>query len=49
MVFDFFGDRSVPIVTCMAGGYADDVNKIVDLHFETVVQALRRFKTDLFF
>ena len=48
-VFDFFADRSVPITTCMAGGYADDVNKIVDLHFETVVQAEKRFKTDLFF
>ena len=49
MVFDFFADRSVPITTCMAGGYAEDVNKIVDLHFETVVQAEKRFKTDLFF
>ena len=49
MVFDFFADRSVPITTCMAGGYAEDVNKIVDLHFETVAQAAKRFKTDLFF
>ena len=49
MVFNFFADRSVPITTCMAGGYAEDVNKIVDLHFETVVQAAKRFKTDLFF
>lgn len=49
MVFDFFGNRSVPITTCMAGGYADDVNKIVDLHFQTVVQAAKRYQTDLFF
>ena len=49
MVFNFFADRSVPITTCMAGGYAEDVNQIVELHFETVVQAAKRFKTDLFF
>jgi len=49
IVFDFFGDRGIPITTCMAGGYADDVNKIVDLHFETVLQAMKRYQTDLFF
>ena len=49
IVFDFFGDRGIPITTCMAGGYAEDVNKIVDLHFETVVQAVKRFQADLFF
>jgi len=49
IVFDFFGNRGIPITTCMAGGYADDVNKIVDLHFETVVQATTRYQTDLFF
>ena len=49
MVFDFFGNRGIPITICMAGGYADDVDKIVDLHFETVVQAAKRFQTDLFF
>jgi len=49
IVFDFFGDRGIPITTCMAGGYADDVNKIVDLHFATVVQATKRYQSDLFF
>ena len=49
IVFDFFRDRGIPITTCMAGGYADDVNKIVDLHFETVLQAAKRYQTDLFF
>ena len=49
IVFDFCGDRGIPITVCMAGGYADDVNKIVDLHFETVVQAAKRYQTDLFF
>ena len=48
-VFDFFGDRGIPITICMAGGYAEDVNKIVDLHFQTVVQAAKRYQTDLFF
>ncbi len=49
VVFDFFGDRGIPITVCMAGGYADDVTKIVDLHFETVAQAAKRYQTDLFF
>ena len=48
-VFDFFGDRGIPITTCMAGGYADDVNRIVDLHFQTVAQAAKRYQADLFF
>ena len=48
-VFDYFRDRSIPIATCMAGGYADDINKIVDLHFATVEAAEARFRTDQMF
>lgn len=49
MVYNFFGDRGIPIATCMAGGYAPEIEKIVDIHFQTVVQATTRFQTDLFF
>lgn len=49
MVYNFFGDRGIPIATCMAGGYAPEIEKIVDIHFQTVVQAATRFQTDLFF
>ena len=48
-VFDYFCDRSIPVATCMAGGYADDINKIVDLHFATVEAAEARFRTDQMF
>lgn len=49
MVYNFFGDRGIPIATCMAGGYAPEIEKIVDIHFQTVVQAATRLQTDLFF
>ena len=45
-VFDFFCDRSIPVATCMAGGYAEDIEKIVDIHFSTVKVAETRFRTD---
>ncbi len=46
LVFDYFRDRSVPVATCMAGGYADNVHTIVDLHFATVATAEARFYTE---
>lgn len=49
MVFDFFGDRSVPVATCMAGGYAPEIDQIVDLHFATVAIAERRYQTHRYF
>ena len=49
IVFDYFRDRSIPVATCMAGGYADDVDKIVDLHFATVEAAAMRFESDRIF
>jgi acetoin utilization deacetylase AcuC-like enzyme len=49
MVYDFYGDRGIPIATCMAGGYAREIEKIVDIHFQTVVEAAKRFQTDPFF
>ncbi len=49
IVFNYFRDRSIPVVTCMAGGYADDINQIVDLHFATVQAAVARFQSDRMF
>ena len=49
IVFDYFRDRSIPVATCMAGGYADDINKIVELHFATVQAAEARFRSDQLF
>jgi acetoin utilization deacetylase AcuC-like enzyme len=49
LVYDYFRNRSIPVATCMAGGYADDINKIVDLHFATVEAAAARFHTDQIF
>ena len=48
-VFDYFRNRNTPIATCMAGGYADDINKIVDLHFATVTAGEARFRSDQLF
>ena len=48
-VFDFFRDRSIPVATCMAGGYAENIEKIVDIHFSTVKVAETRFRTDRLF
>lgn len=49
MVLGHFRDRSIPVATCMAGGYAEDVDRVVDLHFATVAAAETRFRTERFF
>jgi len=49
IVFNYFRDRDIPIATSMAGGYADDIDKIVDLHFATVETAAARFQSDRMF
>ena len=36
MVMDFCSRRSLPLVMVMAGGYAADVNDIVDIHFASL-------------
>lgn len=41
-VLDFFGERDVPVAIAMAGGYADQIEDIVDIHFSTVQAALQR-------
>jgi len=41
-VLSFFGERDVPVAIAMAGGYADQIEDIVDVHFGTVQAALQR-------
>lgn len=38
-VFEFCQQRSLPLVITLAGGYAEDVNDIVDIQFTTITQA----------
>ena len=39
-LFQICRDRSLPVAVSMAGGYANDVHDIVDIHFATVEAAL---------
>jgi acetoin utilization deacetylase AcuC-like enzyme len=43
VVFDALADRDIPVAVTMAGGYAEDVDDVVDIHFATVAAALARF------
>jgi acetoin utilization deacetylase AcuC-like enzyme len=46
MVIEFFREREIPIAISMAGGYAPELNDIVDIHFATIEIALQRFLQD---
>lgn len=39
LVYRFCRERSLPLVITLAGGYAEDVNDIVDIQFQTIVAA----------
>ena len=43
MILNHCHSRSIPVTIAMAGGYAADVNDIVDIQFETLCAATRRF------
>lgn len=43
LVYDRCDAAGVPVATVMAGGYAPNVDTIVDLHEATVLEAARRF------
>lgn len=43
-VFEFCGQHSLPMVITLAGGYAEDVNDIVDIQFQTIVLANQMFR-----
>lgn len=42
-VYDALRARGVPVAVAMAGGYADTVDDIVDIHLATVTLALERY------
>lgn len=42
IVFDFCQARGLPVAISMAGGYAPNVEDIVDIHLRTVLEAVRR-------
>ncbi len=46
MVIEFFRNRNVPIAISMAGGYAEDYNDIVDIHYATVITAANRLRIE---
>jgi acetoin utilization deacetylase AcuC-like enzyme len=41
-VLDALRNRGIPVAIAMAGGYAEDIDDVVDIHFATVVAALDR-------
>ncbi len=43
-IFEFCRQQSVPVVITLAGGYAEDVNDIVEIQFQTIVLAQRMFR-----
>lgn len=43
-IFEFCRQQSVPVVITLAGGYAEDVNDIVDIQFETILLAKQMFR-----
>ena len=46
-VFEFCMNKQVPVAVSMAGGYAKDVQDIVDIHFATVETGLRLLTSSL--
>lgn len=46
IVFDYCRNHRLPLAVAMAGGYAPDVEDIVDIHFETVRQALHHHQSN---
>ncbi|TAG49937.1 MAG: histone deacetylase [Betaproteobacteria bacterium] len=43
-VFETARDNALPVAVTMAGGYANEVADIVDIHFNTVLNALQTFQ-----
>ncbi|HEX6985492.1 MAG TPA: histone deacetylase [Planctomycetaceae bacterium] len=46
LVFDACRSKGLPVVATMAGGYAAEVDDIVEIHFETVRQGVESFASD---
>ncbi len=45
LVFDLCADAGVPVAVVMAGGYARDVEDIVQIHFNTLAEAVLRTRS----
>jgi len=46
LVINYFRDLEIPIAISMAGGYAPNIEDIVDIHFATIEVACHRFLRD---
>ena len=46
LVINYFRDLEIPIAISMAGGYAPNIQDIVDIHFATIEVACHRFLQD---
>ena len=46
LVIQFARQKGLPLAIAMAGGYAPNVEDIVDIHFSTVISALERFREE---
>jgi acetoin utilization deacetylase AcuC-like enzyme len=44
LVFRYLDQYHLPVAVCMAGGYAPDVNDVVEIHFQTVRLAAERWQ-----
>jgi acetoin utilization deacetylase AcuC-like enzyme len=47
MVLDALAEARIPVAIVMAGGYAENIDDIVDIHFATVLAALDRYARPL--
>ena len=41
LVYEYCRQWGLPVAVIMGGGYADDVNDIVDIHYHSVAQAAK--------
>jgi hypothetical protein len=46
LVFEYAKNRSLPVTISMAGGYGKEIESTVDIHFQTIMTALRFQKAD---
>lgn len=44
MVFDWCRRHRLPVSVCMAGGYAPNIDDIVDIHFQTIATAFSHYE-----
>jgi len=47
LVFRWCHERQLPMAVCMAGGYAPNIDDIVDIHYQTIEAAYRHSQTTI--